>query len=426
MQLYYGWWIAVIAMTNMTLVVGASFNIFGLFVRPVSAEFGLSRANMNTAIVLLNFGGAIAAPFIGRLFDRMPIRRILRLSAIAFGAGFVGLGLSYSLWLDAVIIFAVLSIGLVGAGTGANPALVARWFTVHRGRAMAIAAIGVSMGGLALGPPTTFLIAGFGWRHAVIALGCGITAIILLLSIFIRGEPGPGDIEDRSGRGDRSTHADARAHAAGTLGAAPLNAGAIMKMPQFWLIAGSVAVFLSTSQGFTVSVIPMAQALQFSPVQVAGLLPAMSLGGISGKLLIAAIGDRVERVLLACVIIIVLALANVAALFSHSYPAVVTCCALLGAGMGCMTPVFYALLADRFGQASFGTVNGLAFPLTTVFSSVVVRLAGEIFDRTGAYDWMFITFIGLLAVALAMMFCNRIVGKPVVPSLKPSQQMTPT
>jgi MFS family permease len=410
MQFYYGWWIVLIALTNMTLVVGASFNIFGLFVRPVSAEFGLSRANMNTAIVLLNFGGAIAAPFIGRLFDRVPIRRILVLGALAFGTGFIVLGLSHSLWLDTVIIFVALSIGLVGAGTGANPALVARWFTVHRGRAMAIAAIGVSLGGLALGPPATFLIASFGWRFALIVLGCGIASIILLLSIFVRGEPGPNDIEDRTAR-QEAARQDAARHEGGALGAPPLKARTILKMPQFWLIAGSVAVFLSTSQGFIVSVIPLAQGFGFSKAQVAGLLPALSLGGIGGKLLIAAIGDRFDRVLLACAIIIVLALANVASLFSHSYPSVVVCCALLGAGMGCMTPVFYALLADRFGQASFGTVNGLAFPLTTVFSSIVVRLSGEIFDRTGGYDWMFITFVGLLAVALVMMFCNRIVGE---------------
>ncbi len=39
MQVYYGWWIALIAMINMTPVVGASFNIFGLFVRPVLCHF---------------------------------------------------------------------------------------------------------------------------------------------------------------------------------------------------------------------------------------------------------------------------------------------------------------------------------------------------------------------------------------------------
>lgn len=408
MRFYYGWWIVLIAAVNMTLVVGATFNIFGLFVRPVSEEFGLSRANMNTAIILVNIGSAIAAPFIGRLFDRIPIKRILVASAIGFGAGFVALGLSHSLWLDAVILFVPFAIAVVGAGTGANPALVARWFTVYRGRAMAIAAIGVSMGGLVLAPPATFLIASIGWRQALIGLGCGITLIILLLSIFIRGEPGPNDIEGAAGR------ASAGAHGAGALGARPLKTAAILQMPQFWLIAGSVAIFLSTAQAFAVSVIPLAQGFNFSKTEVASLLPVLAIGGICGKLVVAAIGDRVDRVLLSTVVIVALALANVASLFSQTYPSLVACCALLGLTMGSMTPVFYALLADRFGQASFGTVNGLAFPLMTLLSSVVVRFAGEVFDRTGQYDWMFITFVGLLAVAALMMFFNRVVGKPVI------------
>src|SRR4029077_15671499 len=129
MRVYYGWWIVLIAAANMTLIVGATFNIFGLFVRPVSEEFGLSRANMNTAIILVNLGSAIAAPFIGRLFDRVPIKRILVATRITFGAGFVAFGLSHSLLLDAVVLLVPLAIAVVGAGTGANPALVARWFT---------------------------------------------------------------------------------------------------------------------------------------------------------------------------------------------------------------------------------------------------------------------------------------------------------
>ena len=115
------------------------------------------------------------------MFDRVPIKRILVASAIAFGGGFVALGLSHSLLLDAVVLFVPLAIAVVGAGTGANPALVARWFTVYRGRAMAIAAIGVSLGGLALAPPATFLIARIGWRQALIGLGCGITPVFYAL-----------------------------------------------------------------------------------------------------------------------------------------------------------------------------------------------------------------------------------------------------
>jgi MFS family permease len=302
---------------------------------------------------------------------------------------------------------------VVGAGTGANPALVARWFTVSRGRAMAIAAIGVSTGGLVLGPPATFLIASIGWRQALIGLGCGITLIILLLSIFIRGEPGPNDIESKTARANNAAAA-LGAHGAGALGATPLKTAAILRMPQFWLIAGSVAIFLSTAQGFAVSVIPLAQGFNFSKTEVAGLLSVLAIGGICGKLLVAAIGERVDRVQLSTVVIVALALANVASLFSQTYPSLIACCALLSLTMGCITPVFYALLADRFGQASFGTVNGLAFPLMTILSSVVVRFAGEVFDRTGRYDWMFITFVGLLAVAALMMFCNRFVGKPVI------------
>jgi hypothetical protein len=69
--------------------------------------------------------------------------------------------------------------------------------------------------------------------------------------------------------------------------------------------------------------------------------------------------------------------------------------------------VFYTLLADRFGIASYGTVRGLAAPVTTMLSAVCVRFAGEVFDRTGGYELMFSCFVGLMLVAAVVIFATR-------------------
>lgn len=69
--LYYGWTIVGVSMLIGGLVVGLTFSAFGLFVTPVSEEFGLSRADMNTALIIRNIGSAAMAPLIGRLVDKM-------------------------------------------------------------------------------------------------------------------------------------------------------------------------------------------------------------------------------------------------------------------------------------------------------------------------------------------------------------------
>src|SRR5688572_2817195 len=146
------------------LLVGSTFTAFGLFVVPVSAEFGLSRAEMNTALILLNIGNAAVAPFIGRMLDRFPVRWIMSSCALLFGACLVTLGLSKSITLSAFVFALPLAVALQGTGTLTVTVLLARWFQVQRGRAMALAALGMSFGSIVVTPAVGFLIQAEGWR----------------------------------------------------------------------------------------------------------------------------------------------------------------------------------------------------------------------------------------------------------------------
>ena len=77
----YGWFMVGVSMLLLLLTVGPTSYAFGLFVLPVSEDLGLSRADINTGLILLNFGMAALAPFVGRLLDRTSIRLTMGLSA---------------------------------------------------------------------------------------------------------------------------------------------------------------------------------------------------------------------------------------------------------------------------------------------------------------------------------------------------------
>src|SRR5438067_4897870 len=132
------------AMVIYMVSVGATFAAYGLYVLPVSAELKLSRADMNTGVVLMNLGNAALAPFIGRLLDRVSIRRILITSALVFGLSFLTLSLSQSLWLNALLLALFVPAAYMG-GSLSSSLLLARWFVTNRGRAMALAGLGISM-----------------------------------------------------------------------------------------------------------------------------------------------------------------------------------------------------------------------------------------------------------------------------------------
>ncbi len=50
--------------------------------------------------------------------------------------------------------------------------------------------------------------------------------------------------------------------------------------------------------------------------------------------------------------------------------------------------------------------------LMTGFSALFVRIAGEVFDRTGSYDWLFIGILIVELAAAALVYLTRVIGAP--------------
>ena len=400
---YYGWLVVGMSMISMMIVLGISFSSFGLFVVPVSQELGLSRANMNSALILLSVGGAVAAPAIGRLVDRVPMKPVMLLSAIGLGACFVGLGLSRSLWLDMAILLVPLPIVVQGAANMTMPVLIARWFEARRGRAMALGMMGMAFGAAVLPPIVGFLIEREGWRMALVISGCASTLILLVLFLFVHDRPAPGEMTDvAAARPGLSDVPSASAHV--------YTIGELLRMPHFWLIAVSAALCLCVTQGMQVSMVPLALDNGFDMVVGASLISAAGIGSFGGKLLLAIFADRINKEALLAGLYTMLALLACLPLFSKAYPVLLTTAFAFGMG-GSAMPVFYALLADRFGAASFGTVQGLSMPFIALIGAASIRFAGEVYDKTGHYTLMFYAYCGIMLLAAAMILSTRYVTR---------------
>lgn len=65
-------------------------------------------------------------------------------------------------------------------------------------------------------------------------------------------------------------------------------------------------------------------------------------------------------------------------------------------------------MTDYFGAASFGSVIGLGYPLISMLGLVSVRLAGDVFDRTGGYGALFAIFAVVQLVAAAIIAATRL------------------
>lgn len=400
--IYPGWYVVALAGFTFMLVVGATIGSFGLFVLPVSKDLGLSRASMNTAYVLSQLGMAVWAPFVGRALDRLPARRVMIFCSILFGLSMIGLALSRSIWLSATILFIFLPIAELGTGALALVAILVRWFSANRGKALLLFNLGGPFCSVTVVPVMAALIASHSWRSALMIAGVAVALVCLTTALLIRTRPAPGRAEWERGATRPvvgASPADAPPAAAG--GTARI--GDILRLPQFWIIALTCCLPLGITSAVGVSIYPFAIQQGYSTAQATLVMSCTGLAACIGVVLAAFVIDRFNRRLLLAGIFSVGAIALALMASGGGYPVILTATMLFGIFSGVVTPTFLTYLADVFGPGSFATVQGMMTPILAIVAALLINFAGQVFDRTGAYEIMFHIFLGAQIASAVML-----------------------
>jgi MFS family permease len=201
-RVFYGW-IIVFAGLWVTLVIIGAVNAFGIFFKPMAAEFGWDRGLTSRAYSLhwVSFGFlSIAA---GRLVDRYGPHTVMFVGTLILAVGPLLLSQVNALWQLYVIFGVLLSIGKA-ANVIPLVATVLTWFVARRGLALAIAQ---SQGAVLISPMAARLIALYGWRMSYLGLGLLVLATALPLILLIQRQP--ADVKLRAygdGGDERARH----------------------------------------------------------------------------------------------------------------------------------------------------------------------------------------------------------------------------
>ena len=75
---------------------------------------------------------------------------------------------------------------------------------------------------------------------------------------------------------------------------------------------------------------------------------------------------------------------------------------IAGFAIGGELPVWAALLAERFGPRSYGTVMGLMSPINMGFNLLAIGYIGKAYDLHGSYAAPFSHFVMLTGVATVL------------------------
>ena len=180
---FYGW--HVVAYASVALAATGPGQTVGvsLFIDPLIADLGISRSAISTAYMLGTLAGAVALPWIGRVIDRLGVRRTMAGIGVIFAA--VLLALSF---VSSIVGLTAGFVGLRMAGQGAlgltATTAVALWFHRRRGFAVglvsAVGALGISSTPLLL----EYFLLDLGWRTAWRIEALAILVVVVPLALL--------------------------------------------------------------------------------------------------------------------------------------------------------------------------------------------------------------------------------------------------
>lgn len=403
-KIFWGWYIVSGAFLVMGINYGARY-CFGVFLKPMAAEFALSRSVISLAAAINMLVYSLGSIFVGRMLDRIAPRWITTAGAIIAACGYIltgfvstplGLYISYGLMVGA---------GAAGMGVVACSSSVSKWFINKRGLAIGFASMGISLGTVTLTPLSGYIVGVFSWRVGLMALGVITLMIGILVSQTLMRKTNPeayGLLPD----GDKITiiHQSSTAqavHKVSTL--------TIFKDSRFWTLAICQGLAVMISMSVFVHQVAYATDNGIDKMAAAASLAAISMTGFMGQFLFGWITDRIKDPKYGSFIGILFMLAGTILLLNvHSIFQLYIAALIYGFGYGSLAPILPLLVANRFGRHVVGSIYGLLTFFIGIGGAVGPVLGGFIYDHFGSYRYLWLINIFVLScIAVAILTLKK-------------------
>ena len=393
-RFFYGFVIVAAAMVIDLVMAGVHFT-FGAFFKPVSGEFGWTRAATSGAFTLYSMLHGALFILTGRISDRFGPKPMLIVSGLFFGLGFFLMSTISAIWQIYLYYGVLIAIGMSG-GFVPLMSTIARWFVRRRGLMTGLVLAGGGLGQALFPPLSTWLIAVFEWRQAYRIFGVGVLVVLVLLALFLKRDPA------QIGQSPYGSDSNSAKKQLNTLPAS-LSLRQAASTPQFWQYFAAI-VFAQFGLGMmVVHALPHGIDLGMEAAAAATVVTTFAGVGVGARVIFGAVTDRIggKRVMAFSCVVLAISLLGMAVF--RSIPAFYGLAALFGLGFGAFVSSMSPLAAQLFGLRHHGVIFGVATFGATIGGGLGPLMAGAIFDATGTYASAFVTtgvlcIFGFLAV----------------------------
>jgi MFS family permease len=349
----------------------------------VQSEFAASRGTASLAFTMVFLGFGSGGVLTGKITDRYGIVAAIAVGVGILGLGYIGAGMSSSIWQLILVHFAI---GLGSSATfGPLMAEASHWFERYRGLAVALAASGNYIGGTIWPPVVNWGIESAGWRTTHIAIGI-FTAIAMTLALVA--------LRMLMGAGARRSHIDAPPPRVDLR----LSTNSLTAMLS--LASISCCVAMSMPQ---VHIVAYCGDLGYGVARGAQMLSLMLGFGIVSRIGSGFLADKVGGIRTLLIGSIAQATALLLYLFFDGLTSLYIISAMFGLFQGGIVPSYAIIVREAMPAAEAATRVGMVIFASVFGMSFGGWVSGVIFDATGSYAAAFVNGLAWNALNIVIM-----------------------
>jgi MFS family permease len=398
--IFYGWVIVVTTFLIALVTIGGR-SAFGVFVVPMSEEFGWSRSTISLAATIGFLVNGLSQPVVGRLFDTFGGRKVILASLATFGFTTMFLAMTFHILFLIAVFGVLMSIAWSGASLTTTSALLSRWFQRKRATVLSLSTAGASAGGLLLVPLAMVVLQRTDWRLTWVVLGALVLVVALPLAfIFLQDDPTDlGLLPD----GDRPSTDDGQRNAVRAV-AGPLESNswhAALRSWPFWQLAGAYGVCGFTTAILTTHFIPYTIDRGIAPSTAATAFGVMNGLNVVGVIVMGMLADCCGRKNLLALVYAGRGGAYALLLLAPDPWGLWGFAAIAGFSYWATAPLTTSLTADVYGLRTLGILSGVTFLIHQVGGAASIQFAGLMRDLAGSYTLPY-TVAGVLLLPAAL------------------------
>lgn len=388
-KIYYGWWVVGGAFLLLLCAAGTQFYAFPVFFDVMVREMGWARTQVALALTIGTFVIGSMGLLVGWLIHKVGLRPVMVCGTIIAGLGFLLLRTITEPWQFYLYYGLVLSLGIAGIGSVSTMTAVQTWFDRGISTALGIATTGVGVGGVVMPLLAGWLISKYDWQTACASMAAILILVGIPISVIIMRTSQERKVAPEQAQQRRLEVEDT------TIGQA-------LKQKSFWLISMSAMLsYLAYSIGLTHQV-AFAVDIGIDRIAAAGAVGLLCAFSIPGRLGFGKLGDILDKRYVMVIAASLQAIAFAMLMKTTNLSMLYVYSALIGVGMGGLTPILPGLLADYFGGSHFGAIYGASGMVDTLGVMIGPVYGGWIFDTTKSYSLAFISAIIITVLAIVL------------------------